>query len=371
MIKGEFMNIDGREANPVHATLELSELNIKIGRLFMAGMPGKELDAGTESLIRDYCLGGVILFSRNIESPVQLASLCKDLQEKAMTYHGIPLFLAIDQEGGAVARLREPFTVFPGNEAIGADPEPITRAREFAEVTAKEMALVGLNMDLAPVVDVRWGEPEKHLAGRTFSDDPKKVAMLGQVVIKALQENGVMAVAKHFPGLGKTSLDPHHYLPTIEQDDREMEEINLPPFKEAIAAGVSGIMTSHAIYQSVEPELPATLSNKILTELLRKAIGFKGLILTDDLEMGAIKKKWGVAEGAAASFEAGSDVLLICEDQTRILESIEIIRARLIRGEISGHRLHQSLGRIMAAKSRFLKKSKKVSIHEVSDYFSR
>jgi beta-N-acetylhexosaminidase len=178
----------------VHSTFELSELNTKIGRLFMAGMPGKELDADTEALIRDYCLGGVILFSRNIENPVQLAGLCKDLQDRAMTYHGIPLFLAVDQEGGPVARLRGPFTCFPGNEAIGADPKPMDRAREFAEVTAREMTLVGLNMDLAPVVDVRRAKSEKHLAGRTFSDDPKKVAMLGQVVIKSLQENGVMAV---------------------------------------------------------------------------------------------------------------------------------------------------------------------------------
>ena len=353
----------------MNSTLDLSELNTKIGRLFMAGMPGKKMDAGTEALIRDYCLGGVILFSRNIENPIQLARLCNDLQEKATKYHGIPLFLAVDQEGGPVARLRDPFTAFPGNEAIGGDPEPMAKAREFAEVTAREMALVGLNMDLAPVVDVRWGEPEKHLAGRTFSDDPKKVAMLGQVVIKTLQENGVMAVAKHFPGLGKTSLDPHHYLPTIELDGREMEDINLPPFKEAIAAGVSGIMTSHAIYQSVEPTLPATLSNKILSGLLRGTIGFKGLILTDDLEMGAIKKKWGVPEGAVASFEAGSDVLLICEDQTWVLESIEILRKKIMQGEISGHRLQQSLERIMKAKSRFLKKSKKVSIKEVSNYF--
>jgi beta-N-acetylhexosaminidase len=178
-----------------------------------------------------------------------------------------------------------------------------------------------------------------------------------------------MAVAKHFPGLGKTSLDPHHYLPTIELDGREMEDINLPPFKEAIAAGVSGIMTSHAIYQSVEPTLPATLSNKILLGLLRETIGFKGLILTDDLEMGAIKKKWGVAEGAVASFEAGSDVLLICEDQPYVLDSIEILRKKMIQGIISGHRLHQSLERIRKAKARFLKKTKKVSIKKVGAYF--
>jgi beta-N-acetylhexosaminidase len=354
----------------VHSTLELSELDAKLGRLFMAGLPGTKLDADTEALIRDYCLGGVILFSRNIEDPVQLATLCKDLQDRAMTYHGIPLFLAIDQEGGPVARLREPFTCFPGNEAIGADPKPVDRAREFAEVTAREMTLVGLNMDLAPVVDVRRGAPEKHLAGRTFSNDPEKVAILGQIVVTELQKNGIMAVVKHFPGLGKTSLDPHHHLPTIELDDKEMEEINLPPFKEAMAAGVSGIMTSHAIYPALEPELPATLSSKILVELLRQTMGFKGLILTDDLEMGAIKKEWGVAEGAVASFEAGADILLICEDQSEVLKSIEILRRKVILGDISGHRLHQSIGRIMKAKSRFLKKQKDVSIKKVRTYFA-
>lgn len=353
----------------MHSTLELSELNTDIGRLFMAGIPGTELDAGTEALIRDYCLGGVILFSRNIEDPVQLAALCKDLQDRAMKYHGIPLFLAVDQEGGPVARLKEPFSRFPGNEAIGEDSKPMDRAREFAQVTAMEMALVGLNMDLAPVVDVRIGEPEKHLAGRTFSDDPQKVAKLGQTVVKGLQENGVMAVAKHFPGLGKTSLDPHHNLPTIELNGMEMEEINLPPFRRAIEAGVSGIMTSHAIYPAMELGTPATLSKKILIELLRKKLGFQGLTITDDLEMGAIKKKWGVAEGAVASFEAGADILLICEDQSEILESIESLRGKIIRGEISVHRLRESLGRIMKTKSRFLKKIKKVSIKEVRAYF--
>ena len=353
----------------MHSTLELSELNTDIGRLFMAGIPGTELDSDTETLIRDYCLGGVILFSRNIEDPVQLASLCKDLQNRAMKYHGIPLFLAVDQEGGPVARLKEPFSKFSGNEILGADPNPMDRAREFAQVTAKEMALVGLNMDLAPVVDVRRGEPEKHLAGRTFSDDPKKVAKLGQTVVKGLQENSVMAVAKHFPGLGKTSLDPHHHLPTIELNDEEMEEINLPPFRRAIEADVSGIMTSHAIYPAMEPGVPATLSKKILIELLRETLGFQGLTITDDLEMGAIKKKWGVAEGAVASFEAGADILLICEDQREVLKSIESLRGKIIRGEISVRRLRESVGRIMKTKSRFLKNIKKVSIKDVRAYF--
>ena len=335
----------------------------------MAGMPGPELDRGTELLIRDYCVGGVILFSRNIQDPIQLATLCNDLQDRAMHYHGIPLFLAVDQEGGRVARLQEPFTRFPGNTAIGEAPDPFRMAEEFARVTAREMGLVGLNMDLAPVVDVRRGEPEKHLVGRTFSDKPEKVALLGKTVVEELQANGVMAVAKHFPGLGKTSLDPHHDLPTINMDSKELEEINLPPFKAAVSAGVCAIMTSHAIYPHLEPGVPATLSSKILTTLLRETLGFQGLVITDDLEMGAIDKKWGVPEGAAASFAAGADMLLICKDQDRVRESLDILRKKVICGEIPFHRLQESLDRIDKAKSRFLAHPEKVSIEEVKSFF--
>ena len=337
-----------------------------IGQVFMAGIPGPELDAGTESLIRDYSLGGVILFTRNIETPVQLATLCNDLQDRAMeSACGVPLFLAVDQEGGRVARLKEPFTHFPGNTAIGQDPGPVDKAIVFASVTAKEMAMVGLNMNLAPVVDVRRGEPEKHLAGRTFSDRPEKVSLLGRTVVETLQKNGVMAVAKHFPGLGRTTLDPHHHLPTINADIKELEEINLPPFKEAVAAGVSAVMTSHAIYPALDPDYPATLSHDILTELLRKSMDFQGLIITDDLEMGAIEKNMGVARGATAAFEAGADILLICQDQSIVLEGIKILRQKLLQDEISIKRLYQSVERINMAKTRFLKKRKKALLEDV------
>ncbi len=353
----------------MHPTLDLTELDTKIGRLFMAGIPGTHMDPDTEGLIRDHSLGGVILFSRNIEDPVQLATLCLDLQKTATRYHGTPLFLAIDQEGGRVSRLREPFTQFPGNSAIGSDPLPVEKAVEFARITAREMTLVGLNMDLAPVVDVPRGEPERHLAGRIFGEDPQMVGLLGGTVVRVLQENGVMAVVKHFPGLGRASLDPHYALPTIEADEKEMEEVNLPPFRSAIDQGVSSIMTSHAIYPAMEPGLPATLSREILTTLLRQRLGFQGLIITDDLEMGAISKGWETAKGAALSFEAGADILLICHDQNRVLGGIQAIKEALIQGKIPFHRLHQSVERIMAAKSRFLKK-KRVSLKEVRSYFS-
>lgn len=344
-------------------------LNTRVGRLFMTGIPGTRLDDETDSLIRHYCIGGVILFSKNIKDPIQVATLCNDLQDRAIRYHGIPLFLAVDQEGGRVARLREPFTAFAGNTSIGNDPHPVDSAVEFARITAKEMRLVGLNMDLAPVVDVRRGEPETHLVGRTFSDDPEKVALLGRTVVKVLQKNGVMATAKHFPGLGKTSLDPHHHLPTIDVDLEEIEEVNLPPFRAAIDEGVSSIMTSHAIYPALDPYNPATLSYKILTDLLRGGLGFKGVVISDDLEMGAIKKNWGVPEGAVASFMAGNDILLICKEQHLVVESINVLREKIIGGEINPDRLELSLGRIEKTKSAFLGETKTTSLEKVAAYF--
>jgi len=351
------------------STLELSELDLQLGRLFMTGLKGPELDPDTEALIRDFSLGGIVLFSRNIQNPVQLASLCNDLQEKAIDYHQIPLFLAVDQEGGPVARLKEPFTLFPGSRAIGEDAHPVDRAVDFARVTAREMALVGLNMDLAPVVDVPQGVPEKHLEGRTFGEDPKKVGLLGRTVVRELQKNGIMAVAKHFPGLGRAGVDPHHHLPRIDMAARDMERINLPPFKEALSEGVCAVMTSHALYPALEPERPATLSQRILSGLLREKLGFDGLIITDDLEMGAIARTWGTVRAAAMAFKAGADILLICQDQGLVLEAIRSLRKEVLQGQIPYKRLRESLDRIEKAKARFLNPCPEISLDRVRDYF--
>jgi len=355
----------------LNTTLELSDLDAKIGQLFMAGLPGPRLDEGTEALIRDGRVGGLILFSRNIENPLQLARLCNDIQKKALAFLGNPLFLAVDQEGGRVARLTEPFTRFPGNASIGMDREPLKRAVEFGKVTAEEMRLVGLNMDLAPVVDVQRGELERHLAGRSFGEDPHMVGLLGGAVVKSLQENGIMAVAKHFPGLGRADLDPHLHLPRIGVGTEEIEGVNLPPFRAVIAEGVSAFMTSHAVYTALDPERPATLSPAVLTDLLRKEMGYRGMVVTDDLEMGAISKHWGVAEGAVKAFEAGADILLICKDQEQVLESFRLLRGKLLREEIPMVRLEQSFERIVEAKSRFLLGPPEVSLERVKEHFER
>jgi beta-N-acetylhexosaminidase len=337
----------------------------------MVGMPGTALDKETAKLIREGHIGGVILFSRNIENPAQLAALCRELQSAASRAQDLPLFLAVDQEGGRVARLKEPFRSFPGNAAIGMDEEPVKRAVEFATVTSREMKLVGLNMNLAPVVDVQRGEIEKHLAGRSFGEDPEVVAYLGKTVVKHLQKNGIMAVAKHFPGLGRADVDPHFHLPKINIDREELERINFPPFAAAIEEGVCGIMSSHAVYPALDQEHPATLSPMVLTKVLRERMGFKGLTITDDLEMGAIATERSVADGALESFQAGADILLICKDQSHVRESLDLLQQSVAKGTVSAKRLAQSLERIRETKAKFLGHWEEISLAHVKEYFKR
>ena len=355
----------------MNPTLDLSEITQKIGRLFIGGIPGPELDTDTIRLITNYHLGGIILFARNIEDPIQLARLCRDIQKVAMENSGYPLFLAIDQEGGRVARLKHPFSQFPGNAGIGESPNPEKSALNFASITAREMSLVGLNMNMAPVIDVAQVHMDPHLAGRSFSQDPLLVTTLGKIVINTLQQGGIMAVAKHFPGLGKSDLDPHLHLPTIHATFKEMESVHLTPFQGAIEANVAAIMSSHAVYPALEPGIPATLSEKIITNLLRKKMCFPGLIISDDLEMGAIAKERGLPEGAADALEAGIDLLLVCESQSLLLESIELIRDKILKGDIPYERLEKALERINNYKTRFLYPRKKIALKAVKEYFLR
>lgn len=353
----------------MNTIMDNSEIDSCIGQLFMIGMPGLYLDEETESLIREYNIGGIVLFKRNIDNPIQVAELCRSIQAASMEYHGNPMFIAVDQEGGMVARLKEPFTIFPGNEAIGESIKPVKMAKEFARITAKEMRMVGLNMDLAPVMDVKRGIPDRHLGTRIFSDDPDKVGHLGGAVIETLQKKGVMAIAKHFPGLGLANFDPHQGNVTINYESEGVKKGQMRPFKNAIKKDVAGIMTSHAIYPDIDPDSPATLSHRIVTGILREKLRYKGLILTDDLEMGAIQKSIGVAQGAAAAFMAGADLLLICEHQGYVVEAIELIRKMLFENELTMERIMSSVMRIRDVRRDFPGPKKRISITGIRKYF--
>jgi len=293
------------------------------GRRLMVGFDGTALSADLKYLIRGIGVGGVILFKKNIESPHQIRELTRSIQHYALSCGRDPLLIAVDQEGGEVARLRGPaFTEFPGNPHL-KDAEA---ARRFAEVTAAELAAVGINMNMAPVLDVIPDGVNSIMGRRSFGSDPAWVSRMGRVMISCMQERGLFSVAKHFPGMGRALKDPHQDPSRIDASFPEMEVRDLIPFQDAVAMGVSGIMLSHLIYGGIDPKWPASLSPKTARDLLQERMGFSGLVLTDDLDMGAIETHYTVEVLAAQILEAQIDLALICHRTDKIEAFFEAIR---------------------------------------------
>jgi beta-N-acetylhexosaminidase len=321
------------------------------GQRLMAGFDGTTLNADLKFLINRLKTGGIILFSRNLETPQQIKHLCEEIQNYARLCGQPPLFIAVDQEGGQVTRLKEPFTQFPGNPHMETEEDAI----HFAKVTAAELARVGINMNMAPVMDVAPEEINSIMAKRAFGGNPAWVARLGVKVIEHLQHNSIIAVAKHFPGIGRTILDSHMDLPMLDDDMSAIEQIDLIPFKAGIQHGVSGVMLSHIFYTKLDPLWPASLSDKIAKSLLREEMGFDGLVLTDDLDMGAIVKHYDIQTAIQRIVAAEIDLVLICHKGP----NIEIAYKELLQG-IKGSadmaaKGIESVKRIMKLKNRYLK----------------
>ena len=320
------------------------------GQRLMAGFEGKDLDRDLQGLIADLRVGGLILFKRNVESPQQLAGLCRSAQDWARECGLPPLFVAIDQEGGQVARLGPPFTQFAGNPAM----RDVNDAARFARITAAELAAVGINMNLAPVLDAVPHGSDSVMAQRTFGADAQWVARLGAAVIAGLQTRGVMAVAKHFPGIGRTRLDSHIDLPFLDADLGSLEDYDLVPFQAAIQQRVAGIMLSHILYRRLDPQWPASLSKAIARDLLRKRLGFTGVVLTDDLEMGAITRHYGFNAAIRQVLRADIDLALICRSAEKLRRAHALMVRKIGQSEERRSRAEAAAGRIVALKALYL-----------------
>jgi beta-N-acetylhexosaminidase len=325
---------------------------IDIGGLFMAGLPGTALDGSTRGLIEEWRIGNFILFKRNVADPEQLRRLCHDLRDACLA-GGLPApLIAIDQEGGTVTRLPPPFTQFPDARVLAGADDPGAALTAYGRTCARELREIGVNMNLAPVLDVCPAGEGCFMERRSLGADPEAVGRLGRLVAAAMQAEGIAACGKHFPGLGAAILDPHERLPRVERSLAELRRLDLPPFRE-VAAEVAAIMTSHTVYPALDREWPATLSRPILTGLLREEIGYQGVIVTDDLEMGAIEKEGPLDEAALRAFEAGADLLLICHDHQKVHRAHQRLKAAAAAGRIPPARLASSLARIAAIRRRF------------------
>jgi beta-N-acetylhexosaminidase len=293
------------------------------GQLLMLGLPGPEVDEVALELVRHLQVGGIILFARNLKSPEQVWQLTHDLQRETREAGSPPLLIALDQEGGPVQRLKAPFTLIPAARELGrtATPEEV---EELARRVARELALVGVNLNLAPVLDVPRSSacPQWH---RSYSSDPEQAARYALAAIRGYLAGGVIPVAKHFPGLGDTLADSHEVLPLALSRDAD-READLLPFREAVAAGVPAVMTAHLLVPQWD-DLPATLSAVALQSWLRQKLGFQGVVITDDLKMGAIAGQLPVAQAARQALAAGADLLLICNNWQAAPETVRLLAA--------------------------------------------
>ena len=341
------------EAVARHALARMA-LEQKVGQVFMLGFQGTTVNASNKALIQGLHLGGVTLFARNIDNGPQLARLDAELQTIA---DPLPLFISVDQEGGLVVRVTDGATIFPGNMAVGATGDP-TLAKKVAEASANELLAMGVNMDLAPVVDVNTNPLNPVIGVRSFGSNVDLVSQFGTETIEGVQSSGVSAVAKHFPGHGDTDVDSHRDLPVVPHPLDRLQSLEFLPFKSAMQAGVDGIMTAHLYLPAIElqHDLPATLSRTVLTGLLRDQLGYQGLILTDALDMDAIKKDRTAAEAAVQAFEAGADMLLIAgitaQDRLHLSDGPPALLAAVRSGRVSQARLDASVSRILGAKAK-------------------
>ena len=324
-----------------------------VGQFLIGSMPGLSTPVELRSLAREFDLGGVVLFSRNIEAPEQVAELASDCE---LLGRVTPAWVSVDQEGGRVARLKEPFTKWPPMATLGRAGKAAEQlAVRFAAALAEELQAVGITLDYAPVLDIHTNPKNPVIGDRALAEKADDVARLGRVIIRTLQGAGLAACGKHVPGHGDTSTDSHLELPLVEHPPDRLRAIEFEPFRAAIAEQVAFIMTAHVLVPSIDDRAPATLSPAIVQQLLRDELKFEGVILSDDLEMKAVSAKYDVPDAAVDAIRAGCDAVLVCSGdvdlQGRTLEAL--VRA-IESGRIPAKRIDDALLRLKRAKERFL-----------------
>jgi beta-N-acetylhexosaminidase len=328
-------------------------LRRSIGQLLIAGFDGHQVPVELKAIVREFGLGGVILFARNIAEPEQVAELCA---EASRLVPDLPLWVSVDQEGGRVARLKTPFTEWPPMATLGRSGD-VALAERFARALASELRAVGFTMDYAPVLDVHTNRDNPVIGDRALADRADDVARLGSAIIRVLQQQGIAACGKHFPGHGDTNTDSHHELPLVEHSIERLRGVELVPFRAAIDAQVATIMTAHVFMPALDETRPASLSHRIVTGLLREELQYGGVILSDDLEMKAIANEYTVPDAAVLAIDAGCDGVLICSGDHNaqgaaleaLIHAVEDDRLRLARVDDALMRQRRTKERFLAA----------------------
>jgi beta-N-acetylhexosaminidase len=342
-------------------------LSRKVGQLFLIGIAGEKITAAERLHIQEYGFGGFVLFKRNCREASQIVALCRSLWGCAAD---LPPIIAIDQEGGRVHRLPEPFTHFPAASCMGDrdDPELAYRA---GRATGTELALAGINLDFAPVLDVNTNPNCPVIGDRAFAVDPERVARLAASWARGLRDAGVIPCGKHFPGHGATDEDSHFDLPVVTKPLEALEATELAPFAHACRQQLETLMTAHVVYPALDARRPATLSPAIITGLLRHQLGYGGVVFSDDMEMHAIAQRYSAGESALRAILAGVDAVLFCHELERAVEAWECLCAEAAANAELRARVDESHGRIARLKQRYLKSFTGIDEKDIAERLCR
>ncbi|MWV42089.1 glycoside hydrolase family 3 [Paenibacillus sp. HJL G12] len=328
-------------------------LREKVGQLIVAGFPGHDLDEATQRLIADYKIGNIILFAHNVKDKKQVKDLCTELQVQITEQTGHPALISIDQEGGRVTRLPKDAVNVSGAMAIASTGRP-ENAYAAGRITAREMRALGMNFNLAPVLDINNNKKNPVINVRSYGDTAEVVTEYGLQMMRGLEEGGVLAAIKHFPGHGDTAVDSHLGLPSIDKSLEALAELELKPFQAAIDSGAEALTSAHILFPSIEKTgVPATMSRTIITDLLKDKMGYQGLVISDCLEMNAIQKYYGTAEGAVGALKAGVHLLFISHSGQLVMDAVERIEQAVETGELPIAIVDEAVEKVLYYKAKY------------------
>ncbi|MBD2871142.1 beta-N-acetylhexosaminidase [Paenibacillus arenilitoris] len=339
-------------ADPIKDVVGGMSVDEKIGQMVLVGLEGTSIQNETKQMIERYRVGGFILYKNNIENAEQTVSMLNQLKA-ANASNKTPLWLSLDQEGGKVNRLpEEQFKKLPSAGLIGgANDEAYTK--RVGEAIGEAVRSLGFNMDFAPVLDINSNPMNPVIGDRSFGADPDTVIRHGLATMEAIQSEHVAAVVKHFPGHGDTSVDSHLDLPVVGKSLSELEAFELLPFAEAVKRQADAIMIAHLLIPAIDKNYPASMSGKVITDLLRNKLAYDGVVITDDMTMGGITKHYDIGDSAVRSVLAGSDIILIGHDHGMQVEVLEALKKSVEEGKLTEERLDESVYRILKLKTKY------------------
>lgn len=356
---------EGNKIDLLKEEIKTMTLDEKIGQMLIVGLDGYILDDDIKRMIEDYYVGGIILFSRNVKNPNQLLGLMNSLKA-ANSKNNIPLFLSVDEEGGRVSRMPEEFIDIPSNRIIGQKNND-EFAYKIGRVIAEEIKSFGFNMNFAPVLDIDSNPHNPVIGDRSFGANKDIVGRLGVKTMKGLKSQEVIAVVKHFPGHGDTSVDSHIGLPKVDKDLNGLSQFEILPFKKAIENNVDAVMVAHILFSKIDSKNPATLSKLIVTDVLRKDLNFDGIVITDDMTMGAIIENYDIGNAAVKAVEAGSDIILVSHGYENKIKVLKDLKNAVGNERIPMERIDESVYRILKLKRKYKLKDDEIDAIDVED----